>query len=158
MLRRASDSEAQCLERLWSVIKKMILKAKREKNKDASKSTKGTEFRSKEKRKIKHTVNTYIFFISIKDDSLLDTYIINETPQDASPSSVTKRLVDRLGFSSHQTSGTETADMNNNYREHELNSASVLRYITVYSKTFQRGNFHFWIGKWLFIGDSMLVD
>ena len=60
------------------------------------------------------TFDTYIFFISIEDDSLLDTYIINETPEDESPSSLTKRLVNRLGFSSHQTSGTETADINNN--------------------------------------------
>ena len=58
----------------------------------------------------------YIFPKYMEDDSLLDdTILVCATPDaDASPSTLTKPIVNRLSFSSQSRGGTETTNTENN--------------------------------------------
>ena len=83
--------------------------------------------------------HSYIFSQSMEDDSHLDdtTILVNATLNtDASPSSLTKRLVNKLGFLSQQRSGTETANIvNNNFCVYCIYKVTVCihTYITLFS-------------------------
>ena len=64
----------------------------------------------------------------MEDDNLLDEEILVQETQEVSPTTFSRNLINRLGFSSQQQHGTETVSLDNRNNKPVLEFCGILFY------------------------------